>query len=681
VSNTPLLERLICYSNQLTNLDLSSSPNIKMLDCHYNRLRDLNLLNCIELWHLWAHYNELSYIDLTSCTGAVVYDYNLEYNQPSLKICLASLNQFTVGGCDADPSAVFSENCFPLSIVGQIVIDENSNCIIDSAEYGGANHIIQFANNTDTFYFSSYDSLGHYKAYLNTGNYVITLIPSIPYVQACPASQSIIIDTNYILQQVNWTLQATVYCPYLEASLSAPFLRMTGGGSSYSVNYQNKGTAPAYDSYIEVEIDTFLNVLGASIPIVSQVGNKYTFDLDTIGVGENGTFTINVIVDTSAQSGQTHCSSVHIYPDSLCNNTWTGPLIQTKGICNGTGIIFEIENIGNNMMLPEQYFIFEDLIVLATNPYSLNSGANLQIPITPQLGKTYRIEAKQAVGFPSALGAPFAYTNIQNCNAPQVQLSIPLVYYNGNPTAWVDHDCQANISSYDPNDKRAQSLGYGIAHYIKKGIPLDYKVRFQNTGNDTAFNIIILDTISPHLDLSRLQMKTASHNYSWEIIDGNTLKITFANIKLVDSLTNEPLSHGFFRYEIPQKANLALGTVIENTAAIYFDYNFPIFTNTTFHTIGENFVWISIHKIWKDELDIKVYPNPFQQMTTIEIQGKNFELLELQITDIAGRVLQHKQAHNNNQISVYRNDLQTGIYFYQLKGDGKLLGTGKLVLY
>lgn len=679
VSNSPLLEDLFCYTNQLTSLDLSSNPNLKQLDCSRNKLRDLNLLGCTNLWWLWARYNKLSYIDLTSCIGANVYDYDLRYNQPGLKICLVSLNQFTLGGCLADPSTVFSEDCFPLSIVGKIVIDDNNNCTVDSAEYGGVNHIIQFANNTDTFYFSSYDSLGHYKAYLDTGSYIITVIPSVPYVQPCPTNQVIVIDTT--LQQVDWTLQATHYCPYLEASLSAPFLRMTGGGSNYSINYSNKGTAPAYDAYIEVEIDTFLNVIGSSIPILNQVDNKYTFDLDTIDVGKTGAFTINVIVDTSAQIGQTHCSNVHIYPDSLCNNTWAGPFIQTEGICNDTGIVFEIKNIGNNMTFPLQYSIFEDLIVLLTNPYSLNGGTNLQIPIIPQPGKTYRIEAEQAVGFPNSLGSQIAHYNIQNCNGATTQPSTPLFYYNGNPAAWIDNDCQANISSYDPNDKKAQSLGYGTAHYIKRAIPLDYKVRFQNTGTDTAFNIVILDTISPHLNLSTLQMKASSHNYTWEIIDGNTLKITFANIKLVDSLTNEPLSHGFFRYEIQQKINLPLGTIIENTAAIYFDYNFPIFTNTTFHTIGENFVLISINKIWKDELDIKVYPNPFHQMTTIEIKDQSFELLELQITDVAGRTVKHKQVQNKKKISVYRNDLPSGIYFYQLKGDHKLLGTGKLILH
>ena len=103
------------------------------------------------------------------------------------------------------------------------------------------------------------------------------------------------------------------------------------------------------------------------------------------------------------------------------------------------------------------------------------------------------------------------------------------------------------IAAYDPNDKAAQQIGYGSQHYIERGTPLDYKVRFQNTGNDTAFNIVILDTISTHLDLSTLQMKVASHDYTWEIINGHTLRVNFPNIKLVDSLTNELGSHGFFK--------------------------------------------------------------------------------------------------------------------------------------
>ncbi len=54
---------------------------------------------------------------------------------------------------------------------------------------------------------------------------------------------------------------------------------------------------------------------------------------------------------------------------------------------------------------------------------------------------------------------------------------------------------------------------------------------------------------------------------------------------LVDSIKNEPKSHGYIVYKIKAKQNVQIGDVIKNTAAIYFDYNLPIFTNTEMTTV------------------------------------------------------------------------------------------------
>jgi hypothetical protein len=58
------------------------------------------------------------------------------------------------------------------------------------------------------------------------------------------------------------------------------------------------------------------------------------------------------------------------------------------------------------------------------------------------------------------------------------------------------------------------------------------------------------------------------------------MEFKFENILLVDSNTNEPLSHGFVRYRIQPKTNFSAGDSITNFAAIYFDFNEPVITNT-----------------------------------------------------------------------------------------------------
>ncbi|MCP4440535.1 MAG: T9SS type A sorting domain-containing protein, partial [Aureispira sp.] len=234
--------------------------------------------------------------------------------------------------------------------------------------------------------------------------------------------------------------------------------------------------------------------------------------------------------------------------------------------------------------------------------------------------------------------------------------------------------------SYDPNDKAAQPAGYDTAHYIYKNTAIDYKIRFQNTGTDTAFNIMILDTLSPHVDIASLQMGASSHNYTWTIQDGNVLRVNFYNIMLPDSNVNEPLSNGFFRYRIAQKTNNPLGTVIENQAAIYFDYNPVVLTNTTFHTVGENFTVsrVSVDEIWVEEVIVKVYPNPFQEQTTIEVEGGGYQGIELKVYDIMGRMVLQTNT-TENKIQLQRGNLPQGVYVYRLEGDGELINTGKII--
>lgn len=144
--------------------------------------------------------------------------------------------------------------------------------------------------------------------------------------------------------------------------------------------------------------------------------------------------------------------------------------------------------------------------------------------------------------------------------------------------------------SYDPNDKQVWVSNTG-ANADGLVLPTDslfrYLIRFQNTGTDTAFNIIIRDTFDTDLDMSTLTITGSSHSYNLQIPDstGRRLAFVFPNILLVDSFENEVLSHGWIQYTIRKKNGLANGTVLSNRASIYFDFNLPVLTNTVNTTI------------------------------------------------------------------------------------------------
>ena len=139
---------------------------------------------------------------------------------------------------------------------------------------------------------------------------------------------------------------------------------------------------------------------------------------------------------------------------------------------------------------------------------------------------------------------------------------------------------QIVTGSYDPNDKYEKNEGRITSTYISDGKYLDYLVRFQNLGTDTAFNIEILDTLNSKLDLSSLQIIAVSHACQVNLT-GNILKWNFYNIQLPHSAVNEPRSHGYIAYRIRPLNTVNAGDTIFNSASIYFDFNLPVKTNKT----------------------------------------------------------------------------------------------------
>jgi uncharacterized repeat protein (TIGR01451 family) len=140
--------------------------------------------------------------------------------------------------------------------------------------------------------------------------------------------------------------------------------------------------------------------------------------------------------------------------------------------------------------------------------------------------------------------------------------------------------------SYDPNDKQAEPIGYAEPHFILPGERIEYTIRFQNTGNYPAEDVTIRDQI----DLSVFDLSTFEHGFGSApfftcVQDNGLIEFKFNNIYLPDSTNDEPNSHGMVVFSIETYQDLLPGVEINNFAAIYFDQNPPVITNTTWHTI------------------------------------------------------------------------------------------------
>ncbi|MBL7914957.1 MAG: T9SS type A sorting domain-containing protein [Bacteroidia bacterium] len=223
--------------------------------------------------------------------------------------------------------------------------------------------------------------------------------------------------------------------------------------------------------------------------------------------------------------------------------------------------------------------------------------------------------------------------------------------------------------SYDPNDILVDEDTLLSTQFPNPPF-LEYLIRFQNTGNDTAFTVKILNLIDTNkLDLSSFEFVASSHpvNLSWLPWERN-MQFMFNNILLPDSATNEPQSHGFVRYRIQPKSNLIAGDSITNNAAIYFDFNNPILTNTAYTQIV---LPTSLPELTSSG-NLLLYPNPANSTLTIETRTLMASGSKLIVTDIAGRTLLSKTVEGNStkhQIDI--SSFSSGIYFVQHDG-----GTG-----
>lgn len=211
--------------------------------------------------------------------------------------------------------------------------------------------------------------------------------------------------------------------------------------------------------------------------------------------------------------------------------------------------------------------------------------------------------------------------------------------------------------SYDPNDKlvnpdRPDSLGLLRDEIV-------YTIRFQNTGNDYAEDVVVTDTISEFLDMSTFKLINTSHPKEFKIVtdrdNRHIINFTFDNIFLQDSTTNEPASHGFIMYTIRPKSEVEEWTEVNNTAHIYFDFNPPIVTNTTSTTLVEEFPTDAALEL--KDLGLTIAPNP--------TSGKLFldkSVDKVKVFDLNGRLIaEHEQT---KQINL--NHLSEGTYLIDL---------------
>jgi len=324
-----------------------------------------------------------------------------------------------------------------------------------------------------------------------------------------------------------------------------------------------------------------------------------------------------------------------------------------------------------NMTDSVDYWVFLHSIQVKTGKAKLTSGDNLILLLDAGTMASH-LTVNQVANHPLEL---FAEITVESCTDSMVQNPRPMAKrFPKSQQANSKTHCPPIGSSYDPNDKHVFPLGFTADRIVKPDTRLEYLVRFQNTGTDTAFTVVVVDSIDANLNPESFALGAISHPVEVEIqtdkLAGTFLRFRFSIVLLPDSNTDFFHSNGFIQYRISPKPHLPLGTVVKNKAGVYFDHNSPVVTNetiTTFNNLNffnpqyQNRVKI-IPSLPPSSNGSWVFPNPVNQnKLTVSFLTKG----SLVLYNIQGKkVMENPQIEGTETLSI---QLPVGLHLAHMK--------------
>jgi len=646
------LIRLWCNNNQLTNLPVLPSP-LQDLDCSDNQLTSIPTLPNNLKYLVCANNNLTGLPFLPSLLKGINSMGNQLTSFPSLPYSLGSL------ACDGNLLSslpILPDSLIALTCSGNLLTS-----------------LPTLPNSMDYLYchfnqLTSLPILPSSLTGLNCSQNQLTSLPLLPdtlnYLDCSGNNISCFpifpnsLSYNFFISPNPFTCLPN-YIPAMNASqLSYPLCVMgdtinnlnncPGSHGIAGFTYKDNNTNCIKDggdlSLFNIPIklyDNSNNLIAQTYPLANGI---YNFN-DTAG-----TFTVKI--DTTAMPFTVQCT----YPgiDSTITLSNSNPLATDVNfaITCKPGFDVGVQSVfTNGWVFPGQPHSLSVSAGDLSQWYNLNcaSGISGQVQVTITGPLTYTSIAGGALT-PIITGNVFAYTiadfgTINNAEdfgllfttdttaqvGDQVCVDVTVTPTNGDNNISNNsyQFCYQVINSYDPNLKEVYPVNVlpGYQDWFT------YTIHFQNTGTAPAFNIRLVDTLSNNLDMETFQVINYSHHNTISL-QNKVLTVRFPNIMLPDSTSDFEGSKGFVQYRVKPKPSLPLGTQIQNTAYIYFDYNAPIVTNTT---INEYTQTASI-KETKTNASISVYPNPGTGKYKIQIDNGqlSIENYQLSIYNILG---------------------------------------------
>lgn len=636
INNAYSLQKLDCSNNKITDLSLSDYPFLSSVDCYNNNINSITLHNLPKLGYLVCYNNLItstSFSDLPMLENLNLHSNKLNTltisGLPKLKDLRVSVNPLT------------SLTIFNLPSLGSVEANQTLLTSIDISQTPAKQ--ITSLNNSQLQYINMKNGVTNTLLWLS----------SLPVLQAiCVDDPEINFATGKVHSQLpGQNIFISSFCGFTSGNFNTVTGKVRFDATANGCNNLDSGM---YN--VKVKIDdgvnsgvTFTDPQGNYRLFASQGSSTITAEV------ENPYFTIappSYTVNFTGY-GNTQIADFCVTPDGNHPDLEITviPLMPARPGFDATYRLI-YRNKGNQMLSGSVNLSFDPVKLgfVSASPnvssQTINNLGWIYSSLSPyqskQIDIVFHVNPPPVVNNGDTLHFTAAIDPTQGDETPGDNIFI------------LD---QVTRGSYDPNDK--ELLEGSAIDITRIGDYLHYIIRFQNTGNEPAFSVVIKDALPTNLDWNTLIPIAASHAYRAVINKQNELEFIFDHIILPGKNVNEPASHGFIAFKIKPKNTVAVGETIDNKAEIYFDYNQAVITNTASATVVKT-------KKDGNGLGLTVYPNPAEDHIWFAL-NPGVQIKAINLYDAVGKKVYTENVVNSSSLrKVNLQNLPAGILFLEI---------------